>query len=218
MLPLIDMALQDSDRDTRHYAIGVLQRITAEAMQARSIGRSPVTDPGLFPPLHQTVLRLIDYPDTLLRAGIVDALPAFAAASADPIDTLLVNRLAAEVPYVRAHVVAALAARADRGSAEARAGVLASLNDPNLGVRVSAIKAMRTVRALEAIPALLEVVESSEVSDVRQMAVQVLGYYGSSVTPYATRISADIAGESSAAVKTELERLAASLGQARATP
>ena len=207
LLPLLEAGLQDADRDVRQYAVGVLQRVASEANRARATNEPVITDPGDSPSLYQTLLRQIDHPDPTFRAGVVGALTAFEAPPRDALEGVLLSRLATEVPYVRARIVTALAERATYGSTKARAAVLSTLDDPNLGVRVSAVKAMRSLRAPEALPVLLREMESARESEMRSAVARVLTAYGETAKPYAARIQAQLRRESDPALRSELERL-----------
>ena len=76
LLPLVEAALLDTDRSVRQYALGVLERVAHEANRARLTSRRVVTDPSLYPPLYQTLLRLMSDPDTAFRGGVIAALAA----------------------------------------------------------------------------------------------------------------------------------------------
>lgn len=211
LLPILEAGLQDADKGVRHYAVGVLQRVASEANLAAATNKPVNTQPRTYPALYQTLLRLIDHQDTAFRAAIVGALTALAAAPNDALDDILLSRLATEVPYVRARIVTALAERANDGSAKARAAVLISLDDPDLGVRMSATMAMRLVRAPEALRILLRQMETAEEQGVRKAAVQVLAAYGDLAKPYTSVVQARLTREGDPVVRAELQRLMSGL-------
>jgi HEAT repeat protein len=155
LLPLIELALRDEDKEVRGHGLKTLARVESEANAARVSNRPVITDPASYRPLYDTLLDLLDHPDLMLRQGAVLALATYELPPSEALEAEILTRLPTQADAgTRAHMMTLLAGRARLGSRRAREAVLAGLEDSSVAVQVSAANALGRLRVPEALPKL----------------------------------------------------------------
>jgi hypothetical protein len=207
ILPLLEAALLDQDRDVRLDGITVLIRIESAAHRSRLKGERPTTDPTAYGLLYETLRTLLSDHDSVFRSHVISALLRFEHPPKISLEEDLIELFKREqASIVRVTIVQGLGEFVRAGSTGSRRLILNALEDADIDVQIASINVVGRTRMTEGLPRIVEKVPTAPPS-VRTNIIRALRSSGELATPHVPALVEWLTHENDPVVRLEIAKL-----------